>query len=503
MKATNDRICGRKRPFIRLMPAILAFSVLLLRTALPAGASESAAPAVGASVTAAPAGGASVTAAPAAGTSAAAASTSGASTSGASASGSAKLTLSKKKIVLYTGLKKYKSERLTVTVPDGYTGKIRFTSTDPSVARVSRKGKVTAVSEGTARVRVTAGKRKASCIIRVKKPVFKLRSVARLVLRQGESYRLKTTLRPKESAITYRSSNPAIATVSKAGKIQALKKGSARITLSCQGKAKTVSVTVTGEMAAPSFTTLSWNASWPYADHSIIHTSSVKLYRAFKRNKKVVAVNAGHGTIGGGSVYTLCHPNGTAKVTGGSTSAGAIRATAVSSGTMFLDGTSEASTNLSLALILRDKLLLAGYDVLMIRESADTQLDNIARAVFANRYADCHVSLHYDSTASDKGAYAITVPGIASYLNMEPVASHWREHNRLGSALISGMRQSGVKIYGGGTMGVDLTQTSYSTVPSVDVEVGDRASSHSYAVQERIAAGLAEGISLFFAGGQP
>ena len=49
----------------------------------------------------------------------------------------------------------------------------------------------------------------------------------------------------------------------------------------------------------------------------------------------------------------------------------------------------------------------------------------------------------------------------------------------LGEALVGGLRDAGNKIFSGGSMEMDLTQTSYSTVPSVDIELGDKGSSHS------------------------
>ena len=110
----------------------------------------------------------------------------------------------------------------------------------------------------------------------------------------------------------------------------------------------------------------------------------------------MVCVNAGHGTNGGGSVKTQCHPDGSAKVTGGTTGAGATSAVAVSSGMTFADGTAESKVTLAMAKVLKTKLLNAGYDVLMIRESDDVQLDNIARTVIANNNADCHIALHWD-----------------------------------------------------------------------------------------------------------
>ena len=60
--------------------------------------------------------------------------------------------------------------------------------------------------------------------------------------------------------------------------------------------------------------------------------------------------------------------------------------------------------------VKQKQLLKEGYNVLMVRESDDAQLDNIARTVFANNNADYHIALHYDSTSSNKGAFYISVP---------------------------------------------------------------------------------------------
>ena len=86
----------------------------------------------------------------------------------------------------------------------------------------------------------------------------------------------------------------------------------------------------------------------------------------------------------------------------------------------FADGTAESKVTLAMALILKDKLLAAGYDVLMIRENDDVQLDNVARTVIANNASDCHIALHWDSTTSNKGAFYMSVPNVESYRNMEP-----------------------------------------------------------------------------------
>lgn len=242
------------------------------------------------------------------------------------------------------------------------------------------------------------------------------------------------------------------------------------------------------------------NPSWKYADFSKINSGAAILYKSEAANRKgiTVAVNAGHGTKGGSSVKTLCHPDGTAKVTGGTTGAGATSAVAVSGGMQFADGTNEPVVTLAMAKKFKAKLLAAGYDVLMIRDGDDVQLDNVARTVIANNAADCHIALHWDSTTSNKGAFYMSVPNVSSYRSMEPVKSHWEQHNALGESLVAGLKGQGVKIFSNGAMEMDLTQTSYSTVPSIDIELGDKASDYSDGTLDTLADGLLNGVNQYF-----
>ena len=244
---------------------------------------------------------------------------------------------------------------------------------------------------------------------------------------------------------------------------------------------------------------ISFDPGWEFADFSVIHSGQAKLQRA-KANRKniVVGVNAGHGTAGGASVYTQCHPDGTPKVTGGTTAAGATQAMAVSSGMTFFDGTPERDVNLREAQILRDLLLDAGYDVLMIRDSDDVQLDNVARTVMCNNIANCHIAIHWDGDglSYDKGCFCMTVPdGLKS---MYPVSEIWQEDDRLGLSLVQGLQSVGAPIHGNGTAQLDLTQTSFSKIPSIDVELGNAASDHSDEALFLRARGLLAGINIFF-----
>ena len=247
---------------------------------------------------------------------------------------------------------------------------------------------------------------------------------------------------------------------------------------------------------------IAWDESWENASFSNIHTDDAILFISQAEDKKgiVVGVNAGHGTSGGTDENnkTYCHPDMSPKTTGGSTAEGEITATAVSVGMQFNDGTPEATVTLSMALILRDKLLEKGYDVLMLRSDEDVQLDNVARTILCNYNANCHIALHWDGDSCDydKGAYFASVPDAIKY--MEPVASVWEEDNRLGQCLIEGLADQGLAIFDIGSMDMDLTQTSYSSVPSVDIELGNQCSDHSEEMLNLQADGLLEGIESFF-----
>ena len=47
---------------------------------------------------------------------------------------------------------------------------------------------------------------------------------------------------------------------------------------------------------------------------------------------------------------------------------------------------------------------------------------------------------------------------------------------------------------------MDLTQTSYSQIPSVDIELGDKASDHTDKTLDKLADGLISGINSYFEG---
>ena len=239
--------------------------------------------------------------------------------------------------------------------------------------------------------------------------------------------------------------------------------------------------------------------SWQYASFSKINSGKSVLYKPGENGNGItIAVNAGHGTKGGSSQKTQCHPDGTPKVTSGTTKAGATTAIAVSEGMTFADGTPESTVTFEMAKILKEELLSRGYNVLMIRDGSDVQLDNIGRTVIANNVAAAHIALHWDSTTADKGAFYMGVPEVDSYRSMEPVASNWKKHEALGKSLINGLSSKGTKIFSKGRMEMDLTQTTYSTIPSIDIELGDKTSDHGNDELKKLSKGLADGIDSYF-----
>lgn len=244
--------------------------------------------------------------------------------------------------------------------------------------------------------------------------------------------------------------------------------------------------------------------SWTYANESVINSGAATYYTATGTPKNIcIAVNAGHGCSGVGSKQTKSHPDGTGKVTGGTNANGAVMSCAISTGMAWSNNDTEAMANLKVAQSMKETLLSRGYDVLMIRDGADEQLDNIARTVISNNVADVHVAIHFDSSDSDKGVYYMSVPDVASYKAMEPVKSTWQEHGPLGEALVAGVVGQGFHKWNSGSHPTDLTQTSYSTIPSIDIELGDHASPHGDDVCKKLGIGLADGIEEYFKSHQP
>ena len=149
------------------------------------------------------------------------------------------VTLNKKTATVYKG----KTTTLKATVTGTAAAKVTFTSSNPKVAAVNKTtGKVTAKAKGSAVITAKCGDVKVTCKVTVKNPTLTL-SKTSVSVKVGKTIKITAKAAPS-GKVTYKSGNKKIATVSSNGTIKGIKKGTAKITVTCNGVTKTVKVTV-------------------------------------------------------------------------------------------------------------------------------------------------------------------------------------------------------------------------------------------------------------------
>ena len=138
-----------------------------------------------------------------------------------------------------------KTVTLAATVtPADTTDAVVWTSSNTKVATVSADGVVTAVKEGTAVITATAGNVKATCKITVSKAVVKVTKVSVTAsarnIAAGKKVQLKAAVAPSKAtnkAVTWKSSNTKVATVSSKGVVTFNKKaGGKKVTITATAK---------------------------------------------------------------------------------------------------------------------------------------------------------------------------------------------------------------------------------------------------------------------------
>jgi uncharacterized protein YjdB len=131
------------------------------------------------------------------------------------------------------------SEQLVVTIiPENATDKsLIWTSSDESIATVDENGKVTAVSKGKATITATAcdgSGKSASCSVTVKRLVSSITlDKTSLIIHNSETVKLIASVIPdtaNNTAITWTSSDPSVASVSSSGAITGKSRGKTTIT---------------------------------------------------------------------------------------------------------------------------------------------------------------------------------------------------------------------------------------------------------------------------------
>lgn len=147
------------------------------------------------------------------------------------------ITLNKSKVTLtLTSKQKKPTYQLKATVaPSNATNKkVKWSSSDKTIATVDSKGKVTALKAGTCKITCKAADgsgAKATCTITVKQT--KVSSITldktKLSLKAGKSYALKvSSIKPADAynkKVKWTTSDKKVATVDSSGKVTAVKKG--------------------------------------------------------------------------------------------------------------------------------------------------------------------------------------------------------------------------------------------------------------------------------------
>ena len=217
-----------------------------------------------------------------------------------------------------TSLDEGQTVTLTATiVPADATDKsVSWSSSAPDVASVDQNGKVTAIKKGSATITATAGGKSATCEVTV---IARVASVsldkATLTMKDGEEQTLTATILPEnadDKSVSWSSSAPDVASVDQNGKVTAIKKGTATITVTTVdgGKTATCEVTViarvasvsldktaltmkVGEEKALTATVLPENAE----EKSVSWSSSAPDVASVDQNGKVTAIKPGTANI--------------------------------------------------------------------------------------------------------------------------------------------------------------------------------------------------------------
>ena len=122
----------------------------------------------------------------------------------------------------------------TVTPADATDGTVSWTSSDPNVASVDSKGKVTATGNGSATITAKAGDQEATCAVTVTVPVESISlNKTKLTLNKGDRETLVATVKPNdatEQTVNWSSSDLSVATITTNGMVIAMGGGKATIT---------------------------------------------------------------------------------------------------------------------------------------------------------------------------------------------------------------------------------------------------------------------------------
>ena len=216
----------------------------------------------------------------------------------------------------------------TVLPEDAYDRSFTWKSGNPGVAAVNNNGKVTAAAKGTAVIKAAANDGSgvfAECKITVRQPVTSLTlNKTSLTVNKGATSTLSATAGPSDAnnkTVKWTTSDSSVATVSSAGEVKGVKRGTATITATAadgSGKKATCSVTVkqpvtsvtlnktaltlnNGKTATLTATVGPSNANnktvkWTTSNSAVATVSSTGVVKGIKRGTVTITATAADGS---------------------------------------------------------------------------------------------------------------------------------------------------------------------------------------------------------------
>ena len=137
----------------------------------------------------------------------------------------------------------YKGKTATVKATLAGVSSVTYKSSNTKIATVNSKtGTVKGIKAGTVTITATSGKLKATYKLTVKNPTFTL-TKSSATIAKGKTTTIRSKATPV-STVTYTSSNKKVATVTSKGVVKGVKKGTATITVKCNGMTAKFKVTV-------------------------------------------------------------------------------------------------------------------------------------------------------------------------------------------------------------------------------------------------------------------
>ena len=156
-----------------------------------------------------------------------------------------------KKLIHFSKKGKSKTLKMKISPGNADNKKVKWTTSNKKVAKVSQSGKITAKGKGHCYIKAMAkdgSKKSAKCLVVVGAYVKSLKLPKTIVLNNGKTKKLKVKVTKKKAAykaVSWKSTNTKIAIVSKNGKVKALTKGKCTVTATSKdGSKKTAKCTV-------------------------------------------------------------------------------------------------------------------------------------------------------------------------------------------------------------------------------------------------------------------